>query len=371
MTNAISRAPERPPVSIITGFLGSGKTTLLNRLLREPALAKTAVIVNEFGEIALDHLLVAVPSENMVLLANGCICCAVRGDLVGTLEELADKRDRGETPPFDRVLIETTGLADPVPVLQTLITDPDVGPRYRLDGVVTLVDAVHGAAQLDAHREAIKQAALADRVLITKCDVAAPEVVSALERRLVALNPGAQRYRAVRGEIGSEELFGVTLAGRDGEVLARWLGHQSYFAAGAPRNSYLAGANGGRHDDGVEAFGLYLDEPVTETGLVTWLHLLASLRGANLLRMKALLNVEGRPFAVHAVQTLIDEPIALERWPDEERRSRLMFITRDMARDDIERTLDALRYDAGARVAGGGFDPKAYERFVAVARNFR
>jgi G3E family GTPase len=370
MTNGTASASERPPVSIITGYLGSGKTTLLNHLLRDPALSNTAVIINEFGEIALDHLLVAAPSENMVLLANGCICCAVRGDLVGTLGDLAGKRDRGETPPFDRVLIETTGLADPVPVLQTLITDPDVGPRYRLDGVVTLVDAVHGAAQLDEHREAVKQAALADRILITKCDIAAAEAVTALERRLASLTPAAGRHRVVRGQIDPEELFGVTLQRGDGKAVASWLGHASYSSAGKGRSARLTPRGRVNHDQGVQAFALYLDEPVTEAGVVAWLHLLASLRGANLLRMKALLNVEGRPVAVHAVQTVIDEPVALNEWPDAERRSRLVFITRDIARADIERTLDALRYDAGPRAAGG-FDPRAYERFVAMARNFR
>jgi len=359
---------ERPAVSIITGYLGSGKTTLLNRLLRAPALANTAVIINEFGEIALDHLLVAAPSENMVLLANGCICCAVRGDLVGTLGELAEKRKRGDTPPFDRILIETTGLADPVPVLQTLITDPEVGPRYRLDAVLTLVDGVHGAAQLDAHREAIKQAALADRLLITKCDLAPGESITALERRLAALNPGAQRYRIARGEIAPEDLFGVALEDCGTKNLTRWLQPEAYLAAGAHRGRYLGK---GRHDDGIDAFSVHLDRPVTRAGLVTWLHLLASLRGANLLRMKGLLNVEGRPVTVHAVQTLIDEPVALERWPDEERRSRLVFITRDMARADIERTLDALGFDAGGPQESGAFDPRAYERFVAVAKNFR
>lgn len=359
---------ERPAVSVITGYLGSGKTTLLNRLLRNPALVNTAVIINEFGEIALDHLLVAAPSENMVLLANGCICCAVRGDLVGTLDELAEKRERGDTPPFDRVLIETTGLADPVPVLQTLITDPDVGPRYRLDGVLTLVDAVHGAAQLDAHREAIKQAALADRLLITKCDVASEESVAALEERLEALNPGAPRYRITRGEVDPEDLFGVALGHGGTKDLAHWLQPEAFVAAGARRGRYVGN---GQHDDGIDAFSVHLDRPVTRAGLVTWLHLLASLRGANLLRMKGLLNVEGRPVTVHAVQTLIDEPVALEDWPDDERRSRLVFITRDMARADIERTLDALCFDAGAPLTSGAFDPRAYERFVAVARNFR
>lgn len=362
-------AAERPAVSIITGYLGSGKTTLLNRLLRDPAFANTAVIINEFGEIALDHLLVAAPSENMVMLASGCICCTVRGELVDTLADLARKRSRGETPLFDQVLIETSGLADPVPVLQTLITDEEVGPRYRLDGVVTLVDGVHGAAQLDAHREAVKQAALADRLLVTKSDLARAGAVAALEGRLEIINPGARRYRVTRGEIAADELFGAALDGRDGP--ANWLRHDTYVPAGAPSRRAVRDARRGRHDDGVEAFGVYLDEPVTETGLVTWLHLLASLRGANLLRMKGLLNVEGRPVAVHAVQTLIDEPVQLPRWPDAERRSRLIFITRDMERGDIEKTLEALRFDAGARPLRGGFDPRAYERFVALAKNFR
>ena len=370
MTNGTASASERPPVSIITGYLGSGKTTLLNRLLRDPALANTAVIINEFGEIALDHLLVAAPSENMVLLANGCICCAVRGDLVGTLEELARKRETGDAPPFDRVLIETTGLADPVPVLQTLITDPDVGPRYRLDGVVTLVDAVHGAGQLDAHREAVKQAALADRMLITKCDVAEDETVAALEERLAQVNPAARRYRVARGEIAPSELFGAMPERSEGTAVSGWLGHAAYVTPGGRQERLLKGTRG-PHEESVKAFASYLDQPVTQAGLVAWLHLLASIRGANLLRMKGLLNVEGRPVAVHAVQTLIDEPVTLDDWPDSERRSRLVFITRDIARADIERTLDALRYDAGPRAADGGFDPRAYERFVAMARNFR
>jgi len=184
-------AAHRPPVSVITGFLGSGKTTLLNRLLRRPEFANAAVIVNELGEIALDHLLIAAPNEGTVLLANGCICCTVRGDLVETLADLARKRGNGGVPRFDRVLIETTGLADPVPVLQTLITDEEIAPLYRLDGVVTLVDGVHGAGQLEAHAEAVKQAALADRLLITKCDLAEARAVAGLERRLSRINPGA------------------------------------------------------------------------------------------------------------------------------------------------------------------------------------
>ncbi len=357
----------RVPVSLITGFLGSGKTTLLNRLLQDPALAGAVVIINEFGEIALDHLLVATPSENTVLLANGCICCTVRGDLTDTLAGLARKRDGGELPRFDRVLIETTGLADPVPVLQTLITDEATAPHYRLDSVATLVDGVHGASQLDAHPEAVKQAALADRLLITKSDIAGADTLASLEQRLARINPGANRSRVIRGEIAPEALFGAALheAAADNPRFARWLAHEAVAGTCDDGHGHAVGT---RHDDRVSAFCVYLDRPATRAGLIMWLNLLAGLRGANLLRVKGLLNVEGAPIAVHAVQTLIDEPVELARWPDTERRSRLVFITRDLPRAAIEKTLPMLTFDAGA--PRGTIDPHAYARFAAAAQNF-
>ena len=360
----------RIPVSLITGFLGSGKTTLLNHLLRDPALAGAAVIINEFGEIGLDHLLVATPSENTVLLANGCICCTVRGDLTDTLAGLARKRDSGELPRFDRVLIETTGLADPVPVLQTLITDEATAPSYRLDSVVTLVDGVHGEDQLDVHAEAVKQAAIADRLLITKGDIAGADTLATLERRLDRINPAAGRTRVVRGEIEPQLLFGAALheAAADNPRFARWLAHEAVAVAEAGPDHGHAHARSARHDDRVSAYCVYLDRPVTRAGLIMWLNLLAGLRGANLLRVKGLLNVEGSPVAVHAVQTLIDEPVELARWPDTERRSRLVFITRDMPRAAIEKTLPMLMFDAGA--PRGTIDPHAYARFAAAAQNF-
>ena len=367
MTPMTAAAAEQPPVSIITGFLGSGKTTLLNRLLREPGMARAAVIINEFGEIGLDHLLVATPNENTVLLANGCICCTVRGDLVDTLRDLGRKRREGALPPFDRVLIETTGLADPVPVLQTLITDVSVAPFYRPGGVVALVDAVHGARTLDEHAEGVKQAALADRLLLSKCDLAGEHAVAALERRLARLNPGAQRFRVTRGEIHPRELFGAALdAAADSSRVARWLNHHAYVKTRAGRHRRTA-----RHDRGIRTFGLYLERPVTRAGLMTWMRLLTALRGASLLRMKGLLNVEGRPVAVHAVQTLIDEPVELPRWPDAERRSRLVFITRDLARGEIERTLAMLEVGSDKNATRGVLDPKAYAQFVAAAQTFR
>jgi G3E family GTPase len=297
------------------------------------------------------------------LLASGCICCTVRGDLVDTLRDLDRKRRAATLPPYDRVLIETTGLADPVPLLQTLITDEVVAPRYRADGVTTLVDAVHGATSLDEHAEAAKQAALADRLLITKCDLAGEGAIAELERRLARANPGARQFRVMRGEIAAGELFGVAPGSADATGIGSWLGDQAR-ATGAGRDY-------SPHLGSINTHSFRIDRAVTRAGLMTWLSLLASLRGSSLLRVKGLLNVEGVPLAVHAVQTVIDEPVELARWPDDDRCSRLVFITRGLARENIERTLAALEIDAGRRTARGLLDPQAYARFVAAAQGFR
>ena len=367
----MAAAPDRTPVALITGWLGSGKTTLLNHVLRDPRFADAAVVINEFGEMALDHLLVAMPDESMVVLGNGCICCEMRGDLVGTLSGLYLKRRNGTIPAFGKVLIETTGLADPVPILQTLITDRELAPLYRVDSIITLVDGVHGEAQLDAGAEALKQAALADRLLVSKSDLAPAPALERLRGRLAGLNPGAEIQPVVRGVIDPASLFG---AGLDdvarGASLERWLNAGRFREFEGGPALHRRGGNE-RAGTGINAFCIYYDHPVTAYGLALWLNLVASLRGANLLRLKGLLNVEGRPVAVHAVQTLIHEPVTLERWPDDERRSRLVFITRGMARADIERTLPALEYDGPAPGAPGGFDAAAYARFAAVAGNFR
>ena len=361
----------RVPVSIVTGFLGSGKTTLLNRVLRHPALANAAVIINEFGEIALDHLLIETPAENMVMLASGCICCTVRGDLVNTLRDLNAKREAGTIPCFDRVLVETSGLADPVPILQTLITDAELEPLYRLGRVVTLVDAVHGESQLDTQAEAVKQATLADRLLVTKSDIAPAAGATALAARLARLNPGAELSFSVQGEIEPENLFG----GEAGEFLrgdgvSRWLNAERFPQVLAHHVHHDAHEHD-TADSQVSAFCIYCDQPVTSAGLVLWLNLLASLRGANLMRVKGLLNVEGKPVVVQAVQTLIHEPVTLERWPDSDRRSRLVFITRNIGRAEIEKTLSALQFDGGSAAPASGFDAAAYTRFVAAVQKFR
>ncbi len=365
-------SPDGTPVSVITGFLGSGKTTLLNRLLQRADMADTAVIINEFGEIGLDHLLIATPSENTVLLANGCICCNVRGDLVDTLRDLHAKRASGAIPRFAKVLVETTGLADPAPILQTVMTDPELVPAFRLDAVVTLVDGVNGVHQLDHHPESVKQAAVADRLVVTKSDLARPDTLEGLMRRLAAINPGAQAFTAVHGEIAADSLFGAGLDdfARHGDA-RRWLREEA-FGAGAPSDHHHHDApDVNRHDDHIRAFCVYYDRPISATGLAVWLDTLAALRGANLLRVKGLLNVGGNPVAVHVVQTLVHEPKALARWPDDDRRSRLVFITRDMARAEVERTLGALALPDVPHGPGRTIDPRAYAQFVEAMKSFR
>jgi G3E family GTPase len=367
----MTAAPYRTPVTIITGFLGSGKTTLLNRLLQDPACADAAVIINEFGEIALDHLLVATPAESITVLANGCVCCAMRGDLVATLRELYRKRRDETIPRFGRVLVETTGLADPVPILQTLITDAEIAPLFRLDGVATLVDAIHGETQLDNHPEAVKQAALADRLIVTKSDRASVTSVGTLRARLARLNPGADLFLVINGAIEPDRLFGSGVADAiHATGVARWLNAERYPRAGTLRDEY-DGHQHRHHDSTIHAFCIYRGHPVTAAGLVIWLNLLAGLRGSKLLRVKGLLNVEGKPVVVHAVQTLIDEPMTLDRWPDADRRSRLVFITRDLPRGEIERTLGALDYAGASAFAAESFDAAAYARFVQAAGGFR
>ena len=356
------------PVTIITGFLGSGKTTLLNHLLQQPALADSAVIINEFGEIGLDHLLVSTPAENMVLLDTGCVCCTVRGDLVQTLTELHEKRESGRVPPFRHVIIETTGLADPVPLLQTLVSDEVLSGIYRVDSAAALIDGVHGEAQLDTHPESVKQAAVADVLLITKTDLADTAAVRSLRERLACINPGAHVHEIERGALDAGVLLHRGLydpAGRAPDV-KRWLAEAEH-AGGLNGDRHVHEPS--RHDARISAFCLYRERPVRRAGLTMWLDMLAGLRGRNLLRVKALLNVEGEPVVVQAVQTVVHEPVPLEAWPSDDRRSRLVFITRDMAREEIERTFEAFDY-APARLQTRTVDADAYAKFLEAMKGF-
>lgn len=336
-----TQSPSRLPVSVLTGFLGSGKTTLLDRLIRHKGMARTAVVINEFGEVGLDHLLVAKSSENTVLLNSGCLCCTVRGDLVDTLRDLFLKRVRGQVPEFDRIVIETTGLADPAPVLHTLMTDPLIAARFRLDGVVTTVDACNGWDQLDRQAESVKQAAVADRLVLTKTDIADAEGTARLRERLRALNPAAPVIEARFGDVDPARLFDAGLynpATKSPDV-ARWLKAEAYAGGAGHDHDHGHGhADVNRHDDRIRAFCMVLDEPVSWDAFAGWIDMLTASRGPDILRIKGILHTRetGMPVVVHGVQHVFHPPVRLEAWPDEDRRSRIVFITRDLDRETVE-----------------------------------
>jgi G3E family GTPase len=304
------------PVTVLTGFLGAGKTTLLNGLLPRPELRRTAVVVNELGDIGLDHDLVRTSDEQVFELMTGCICCTVRGDLARTLHELWVDRVRRRVPEFDRVVIETTGLADTGPVLQTLAADAVLDERYALGGVVTVVDAVNGQATLAAHPEARSQAVAADRLVLSKTDLAPAADLAALERRLRQLNPSAPLLRAAPG--AADPALLAPVYGSAARVL-EWLGH-------AQHGSH-------DHDQGIRSFALRHEQPVTAAAVADFLALLTELRGPDLLRVKglvALLEQPDRPLVVHVVQHLIHEPFPLAHWPSADRATRFVFITRNI-----------------------------------------
>ena len=337
---------DRLPVLLLTGFLGSGKTTLLNHWLRSPELADAAVIVNEFGEVGIDHALIASSNDNTIELSTGCLCCTVRGDLVDTLRELNTKRERGEVRAFDRLVIETTGLADPAPVIQALMTFP-VARRFRLRQVVTTVDAVNGAATLDRHKEAVKQAAMADAIVVTKVDLATVAAL-ALEARLARLNPGAMLLRSSpAGMLAPSRLAAADIydPGAKGDGVAAWLQADAY-ASGpeqVPARHHHHDVN--RHDAEIKAFCLTFDEPLQWQHVANWLDALVLAHGDDLLRVKGILSIVGReaPIVVHAVQRLFHPPLELPAWPDVEHASRVVFITRNLSRDYVAEVFATVR----------------------------
>ena len=341
----------RVPVTLLTGFLGAGKTTLLNAVLSDASAGRIAVIVNEFGEAGLDHDLIEESSDDVVLMQSGCLCCTVRGELSSTVAGLMARRNGGELA-FERIVIETTGLADPGPILQNMLVDPFLARMVRMDGVVTVVDAANGPATMDAQFEAVSQVAMADLVILSKTDLVAPEQTVMLEERLRAINPGVRILHAVKGEGTPDQLWGLSglrHGAAPGDILA-WtraadpapdpLANLSGLATAKPETASIS-----PHDSRIGTASVILDEPISDAAFDTWLNTLIALRGPDILRVKGIVFLEDidAPFVFHGVQHIFDPPVPLMNWDGDDRRSRIVVIARDISRPELQRSLDMLR----------------------------
>jgi G3E family GTPase len=333
------------PVSVLTGFLGSGKTTLLSGLLQSPQFARTAVIVNEFGEVGLDHDLIETSEESFVELQTGCLCCTVRGDLVRTLEGILRRRDEGAVVPFERVVIETSGLADPAPIMHALMGDAGLVQRLSLAGVITTVDAVNGLDTLARQPESVKQVAVADRLVLTKTDLLDREA-GGLVHRLAAINSSATVLTSSFGDVDAEQLFDMGLdaaAGKHRDLRA-WLGQDKHAHDWPARHDRVS------HDAQISCFAILREEPIRAITLTLLLEVLAEHCGGDLLRLKGIVNVAecpDRPAVIHGVQHVFHPPAWLQGWPSADRRSRLVFIVRDIPQAWIETLLEALETEVG------------------------
>lgn len=339
---------DRVPVTLLTGFLGAGKTTLLNTVLADASAGRVAVIVNEFGETGIDHDLIEAVSEETVLMQSGCLCCSIRDDLSRTISDLLLRRDTADLI-FDRIVIETTGLADPGPILQTLTVDPGLAYACRLDGVVTVADAANGPGTLDAQFEAVSQAAMADLIVVSKTDMVTPAAAMAFEARLRDLNPTARLLRAERGKMPAGALYGLSGWRADSTAQDRqaWfmpvtadpLANLTGFAA--PRKAPAAP----RHDSRIQSVSITLDDPIPDVVFDIWLDTLIALRGPDILRIKSIVFIEGidMPLVVHGVQHVFDDPVPLRDWRGRDTTSRIVLIARDISRPELQRSLDMLR----------------------------
>lgn len=345
----MNRVDRRVPVSLITGFLGAGKTTLLSRLLKRADMRRTAVIINEMGEIGLDHELVETAQESVLSIDGGCFCCTTRGDLSRALRGLHLQRIRREVPDFDRVVIETSGLADPVPVLRTLTTDPILVQEFVLEGIVTVIDGVNGMATLDRHPESVKQVAIADRLLITKVDLLAEEAVDTLEFRLRRINGISQIIRLVANRALPANLLdcGPWDVRSKAPEVERWLNAEAVEHAHEGHAGH--DHHGHHHDDGIRSFCLRRREPVSRRTVDRFLAALTREQGADLLRLKGIIAISedpSRPLVVHAAQHVVHEPAKLACWPSVDHDTRLVLIGRDLEPARVEALWDALDAEA-------------------------
>lgn len=348
----------RVPVTLLTGFLGAGKTSLLNHLIRDPEAGRIAVVMNEFGEVGLDHDLIEEVTDEVVLLQSGCLCCSIRGDLGKTLASLIARRMNGDLS-FDRVVIETTGIAEPGPILQTLVVDGVIAPHYRMDGVVTLADAATGPHTLDTQVEAVSQIAVADLIVLSKSDLVTPAELEAFEARLAGINERARRLHADRGRVPADALFGLSAmhAGVTPEEVSAWLGtvapsppspHQDHAHHGHGHHHHSHGdhAHHGHvhHDDQFVSASIEVETPIPPSVFDFWIDTLIAIKGPNILRIKGIVHVEDMtwPFVFHGVQHIFDAPVPLKSWSGEDKTSRVVVIARDMDAADLRASLDTL-----------------------------
>jgi G3E family GTPase len=343
--------------NLLTGFLGSGKTSLLRRLLRQPDLAGTAVMINEFGAVGLDHLLIEAVDEEVVLLDSGCVCCTIRGDLKDALMRLYGRRQRGEVPAFSRVVIETTGLADPAPIVATFAADPMLKHHFRLGNTITVIDAECGAANLDLYEECRKQVAVGDRLVVSKIDIAAPGKTTSLRARLAAINPTAEIVETSEADDAAAALLthDVLNEATRSEEVRRWIALES--DDGHEHHRHDADhdhAGESRHGSDIDAVLLSADEPLDWAAFGLWLSMLLNRHGAAVLRAKGLIHVAGRdaPVVVQGVQHLIHKPVHLARWPDDRAGTRLVLIVRGLDVKLIERSFRAFMHLGAETIAG-------------------
>ena len=360
------QAPQPVPLDILTGFLGAGKTTLLNALVKDDRFANAVVLINEFGEIGLDHLLVEGVEGDMIMLSSGCLCCTIRGELVSALEDLLRRRDNGRMRPFDRVVIETTGLADPAPILNTLIAHPYLSRRFLIDSVVTVVDAVNGAETVAAHEEARRQVAVADRLVLTKTDISDAQAIAALTATLRGLNPAAPLLVAADGAANCASLFDAGLYAPEHKIpdVVRWLNDEAHGRESRRQEPHQHASHHNeshhhepthhdhahrhdpnRHDERIRAFTLKSDAPVDASALDLFLKLLGSIEPGRLLRLKGLVALAERPeepLVLHGVQHVIHRPVRLQRWPSPDRRTRLVLIVEDLPEAKVRQLWAAL-----------------------------